>query len=281
MREGLRLGALLGLLGLMLLLATAVLVWGGMGGASPLTDAESVHRTAAGNALTLLIGFGGAGLIFLLVSGKDGRILLYKWQAPLSIYGWIALFMGGLFLVLPWLGLDAESFRLPASLSHWERFLEEQEARIETLIYAFIEHGSLPLLLLYMGVAPAVAEELFFRGALQLQLGRLFKRSHLALWLSAFLFSLVHFQVYGFIPRLLLGAAMGYLTLWTGRLFPAIWAHFLNNAYATITAYVGMHFFHHPEWISSTYRPPLWLALSGAFIAGLAGYQLYNRLFRA
>lgn len=281
MRELLRLAALLGLLGIMMLATTVLLMMMGLVSSGAVVDMDSAHRTAGINALTLLISFGGAGVLYFMLLGRtEGWKKLVGAGTSLSGYGWIGIFMLGLFLLLPWLGLDAESFRLPASLSRWEAMLEAQEAQIERLMRALILHGELPFLLLYMAVAPAVAEELFFRGALQTQLVRMMN-PHLAVWLSAFIFSAIHLQVYGFLPRLLLGAVMGYLVLWTGRLAPAVWAHFLNNAYATLMAYAGVHFFGRPEWIDSTYRPPLWIAIVGAAIAGAAGYQLYRKLHRA
>jgi len=283
MQEFLRLAALLVLLGVMMLVTTGILLMMGIAPSSKINivDADTAHLAAGANALTLMISFGGAGLLYLMLLGRaEGWKKLKGLGASLSVYGWIGLFMLGLFLLLPWLALDADSFTLPASMKEVEALLEAQEDQIEALMRALIQHGALPLLLLYMAVAPAVAEELFFRGALQTQLARMMN-AHLGVWLSAFIFSAIHLQVYGFIPRLLLGAVMGYLTLWTGRLAPAIWAHFLNNAYATIMAYAGVHFLEHPEWLDSTYRPPIWVALIGALIAGAAGYQLYRKLRRA
>ncbi|MCX7606918.1 MAG: CPBP family intramembrane metalloprotease [Bacteroidia bacterium] len=280
MRELLRTAALLVLLGVTLVVGGVVV--GGMGlTATEIQDAETATKAAGGNALLLVIGFAGAALLYFALLGRgEGSRLLRGAGGGAATYGWIALLMMGLFPLLPWLGWDAESFRLPASLKSWEQLLELQEARVEAIMRSVIQHGSLPLLILFMAVAPGICEELFFRGALQTQLRR-FLHPHVAIWLTALLFSLIHFQVYGLIPRALLGAIMGYLTWWTGKLWPAIWAHFLNNAYATVVAYVGLHVFHHPEWIDSTYRPPLWLALAGAVIAGAAGYQLYRRLHRA
>ncbi|MCX8113302.1 MAG: CPBP family intramembrane metalloprotease [Bacteroidia bacterium] len=280
MREFLRLAALLGLLGLAVIASGILLSSLGLTPV-PVSDQGTAHRTAGGNALTLLISFGGAGLLYFMLMGRGENWRLFKGLGgDMTIYLGIAGFMAGLFLLLPWLGLDAESFELPASLKRWERILEAQEAQIETLMRALIQYASLAFLLLTMAVAPAIAEELFFRGALQTQLARLMN-PHLAVWLAAFIFSAIHFQVYGLVPRFILGAVMGYLTLWTGRLAPAMWAHFLNNAYATILAYLGMHFLGHPEWIDSTYRPPLWIALLGAGIAGGTGFWLYRRLRRA
>lgn len=277
MREFLRLAALLVLWGVMLVVAS--LLSGLLGFAvTDIQDAATAHKAAGGNAFVLLVTFGGAAYLYFALLGRaEGWKLLRGVGADRATYGWIALFMAGLFLVLPWLGLDEESFRLPPSLHKVEVALEAQEARVEEIMQKLITHGSLPLLLLFMAVAPGFCEEFFFRGAFQYQLRRLMN-PHLAVWLTGLIFSLVHLQVYGLVPRWLLGVVMGYLTLWSGRLWPAAWAHFLNNAYATIVAYAGVHWLGHPEWIASTYRPPFVLAIVGAAIAGAAGFQVYKKL---
>ncbi|MCS7153509.1 MAG: CPBP family intramembrane metalloprotease [Bacteroidia bacterium] len=280
MRELLRLAALLGILGVTLF-STSFLISNIVEDPAKITTAADAHRMSGGNALMLLLSFGLTGLLYLTVIRPDHeQNLLKSLGTSLSTYWLLAVFMLGIFFILPWLGLDAESFQLPPSLHEIEELLELQEAQIEVLMRSLIRYGNLFFLLLTMALAPAVAEELFFRGALQTQFSYLMNR-HMAVWLTAFIFSAIHFQVYGFIPRLLLGAIMGYLTLWTKSLAPAIWAHFLNNAYATIVAYLGMHVFDSPEWIDSTYRPPLWTALLGAVIAGGVGYHLFRRLHRA
>lgn len=267
MKEWLRLALLFVLLGIMLIVGTV------LGAALGLQDthietAADAHRVSGGNALLLIVAFGGSGLLFLLIRGVEAGFFLRP-KANSTFYGWVAVLMLGLFLLLPWLALDEESFRLPASLRAWELKLEAQEASIEALMRQLIQYGNLFLLTLFMAVAPAVGEELFFRGALQTQLQRLMN-PHAAIWLSAIIFSAIHFQVYGFIPRMLLGAVMGYLAWRVGSLLPAMWAHFLNNTYATVFAYAGMHWLGHPEWMENSYRPPIAIAIVGAGIAGVA-----------
>jgi uncharacterized protein len=57
---------------------------------------------------------------------------------------------------------------------------------------------------------------------------------HAAVWLTAIVFSVIHFQFYGFLPRVLLGALLGYLVIWTGSIWASILAHFANNALAFV-----------------------------------------------
>lgn len=271
----LRLAALLVLWGLMLGVG-AYLAYPFQGETPLATSPETAHRIAGGNALLLLVGFGASALLyFLLLDRKQGFQLARGFGGGLATYFWIAVLMGGLLPLLPWLGLDAESFHLPEDFQELELYLEAQEKNIEDLMRSLITHGDLLPLLLFIAVVPAVCEELFFRGALQGIFTRMMN-PHLAIVLTAVVFSLIHFQVYGFIPRAILGILMGYLVYASGRLAPAIWAHFLNNAYATLLAYAGVHVFERPEWIDSTYRPPFWIALAGAAVAGAAAYALYR-----
>jgi len=85
-----------------------------------------------------------------------------------------------------------------------------------------------------MALLPAFAEELSFRGTLQQILGN----KHLAIWLTAIVFSAIHMQFYGFIPRMLMGAMFGYIFVWTGSLWVPIVMHFTNNSLAVIAYYL-------------------------------------------
>ncbi len=83
--------------------------------------------------------------------------------------------------------------------------------------------------ILFIGVFAAVAEEVFFRGVLQQLLIKLFKNIHSGVWMGAFIFSMMHMQFYGFLPRIILGAMLGYLFAYSKNLWIPIIVHFLNN----------------------------------------------------
>lgn len=92
--------------------------------------------------------------------------------------------------------------------------------------------------LLFIALIPAIGEELTFRGMLQQALHRGCKNAHVAVFLSAFIFSFVHFQFYGFLPRLFLGLILGYLFYYSGSLWTSILMHFVNNGAAVVVAYL-------------------------------------------
>lgn len=130
---------------------------------------------------------------------------------------------------------------LPDCMAGIEQAMMQMEQQVEALTTAFLDVADaqgLMLNLLVLALVPAIAEELFFRGALQRLLTDAIN-AHLAIWAAAFVFSAIHFQFYGFVPRLLLGAALGYLYWYSGSLWPSVVAHFVNNAMTVILAFAA------------------------------------------
>jgi membrane protease YdiL (CAAX protease family) len=97
--------------------------------------------------------------------------------------------------------------------------------------------GELLINLLLMALLPALGEELVFRGVVQQYGYALFKRKTVSVWLTALLFSAIHFQFEGFIPRFLLGLVLGYLFYWTNQILIPIILHFANNAIMVTASY--------------------------------------------
>jgi hypothetical protein len=61
---------------------------------------------------------------------------------------------------------------------------------------------------------------------------------HLAVWLTAFLFSAIHFQFFGLVPRMVLGALFGYYFYWTGNIWLSVFGHSLNNGLTLVGLYL-------------------------------------------
>lgn len=156
---------------------------------------------------------------------------------------------------------------LPESLKGIEEMMRSMEdSALETtnLLLSGKTIGSLILNLTVVAGFAAISEELFFRGALQQFLKEKFKKGHVAVWLTAVVFSLVHFQFYGFLPRLFLGAVLGYLFLYTENLWTPILFHFLNNATVIILNY----FWSDIEWYNIIEETPITTTFIGfAFIS--------------
>jgi membrane protease YdiL (CAAX protease family) len=92
--------------------------------------------------------------------------------------------------------------------------------------------------IMIIAVLPAISEELIFRGVFQKIFQNIFRSGHLAVWFTSFLFSAIHLQFYGFLPRFILGLIFGYLFLWSRNLWFPVIAHFINNAVPAAGTYL-------------------------------------------
>lgn len=131
----------------------------------------------------------------------------------------------------------------------------------------------LVITLLVVAVTPAIGEELMFRGVLQPIFEKIFKNGHVAVWVAAILFSAIHFQMQGFLPRMFLGAILGYCYLWTRNLWVPMFAHFVFNGSQVIAAYVGEMEMETPNVELSKIIVPSLVSL--AFLFGL-GYFFWK-----
>ena len=98
--------------------------------------------------------------------------------------------------------------------------------------------GGLLFNLLIIALIPAIGEELTFRGVLQQGLTRRMN-PHIAILLSSAIFSFIHFQFYGFLPRMFLGMLLGYLFYTSGSLWTSMLMHFINNGCAVVVYYLN------------------------------------------
>lgn len=133
------------------------------------------------------------------------------------------------------------NLQLPSFFHDWEIVMQQMEQtalnQTNTMLNT-ISIGGLIVSILIVGVLTGFSEELLFRGTLQRIIASNGLNKHLSIWLTAFIFSLIHFQFYGFFPRMLLGAFFGYIFMWTGSIWVAAFAHILNNS-----IYVVYHWF--------------------------------------
>lgn len=164
------------------------------------------------------------------------KVDLLLWVAVLSVC-WMPI-MG---LAMEW----NQKMAFPSflkSIENWMRLMEDAGTKTTEAILKMNNLGDLLINLLVIAITPAICEEFIFRGAVQRTIFRIKTNPHIAIWISAAIFSAIHFQFFGFLPRLLLGAAFGYVYYWTGSIWYAVFAHFLNNAYAVCVAYyLQMH----------------------------------------
>ena len=124
------------------------------------------------------------------------------------------------------------SLHLPESMAEIEAALRAMEDAAEGTVQMMLgahTPGNLIMNVLIIGVMAGFSEELFFRGALQRLLGTTRMSRNAAVWVAAIVFSAVHFQFFGFVPRMLLGVFFGYLLVWSGSVWLPMLIHTLNN----------------------------------------------------
>jgi membrane protease YdiL (CAAX protease family) len=131
---------------------------------------------------------------------------------------------------------------LPESLSELEAWMKESETQMMELTKFLTDFENIQELLagiLVIGVLAGIGEEVFFRGLIQPKI-RLYTGSiHWGIWLTAIIFSAIHMQFYGFLPRMFLGAIFGYLYVYSGSLVYPILAHILNNSITVLLIYLS------------------------------------------
>lgn len=160
---------------------------------------------------------------------------------------WLYVSLLSIFLI-PVVGLVATlngMIHLPDFLGGLSAWMAEVEAESNSILETILgDQGMCVLLLniLICAVFPAVCEEFFFRGTLQPFFRNWFRNKHAAVWVTAFIFSAIHLQFSGFFARLLLGAYLGYLFVWSGSLWLPILAHLLHNTLSIVFPNVIAYF---------------------------------------
>jgi len=181
-------------------------------------------------------------IVYALVAEK-GFKSFYTFNKKISLP---IIVMGSLIIVLAlplvnYLGDMNKNIVLPESMKAIENWMQQTELLAEEMIKVFLADTSFVQLmvnLLMIAVIPAIGEELIFRGILLKSLNKMISNIHVAALVSAIIFSAVHMQFYGFLPRMVLGLVLAYLFIWSGSIWVPIIAHFANNAMAVMVAYL-------------------------------------------
>ncbi len=193
------------------------------------TRVETVLRisTVAQNVLAFLLP---AVIVALSVTKLPADMLGLR-KCP-SFY-WLWIVPATVIVAQPAL----ETFATALEQLPWPAWVLAFEAQAEATVQMLIGGNSaahIALAVCVIGILPGICEEVFFRGALQGLLMRRPLNHHAAIWIAATVFSLLHFQFVGFVPRVLMGAFFGYLYYWSGSLWVPILAHTTNNSFAVI-----------------------------------------------
>ena len=164
-----------------------------------------------------------------------------------------------------------------AGMEAWMRAAEENAGKMTLLIFGNWSAGAYIVALMIAGVLAGVSEEMYFRGTLQRLIATVPVNKHVAVWVTAVIFSAVHMQFYGFVPRMLLGAYFGYLAVWTECLWVPVVAHILNNSLAATSMWLA-----HRDGTAAidtigTEPQHWWLTLTSAVIVAALITMTYKR----
>ena len=180
----------------------------------------------------------------ILFDGRPARYLQLSSKPKIMSFLILGLLMLATIPIINWLSEINSHLALPSFLSSVEKWMkssEEQAAKLTDVFLNLNSFGELLFALFMIALIPAIGEEFLFRGLLQKLLTQWMKNNHVAIFTTAALFSAMHMQFYGFVPRMFLGVILGYSVLWSGSLWISITGHFINNALAVTFTYLAKH----------------------------------------
>lgn len=168
---------------------------------------------------------------------------------------------------------------LPESMAGMESWMKEMETQLMELTKFLTDFQSVSELLtgiLVIGVFAGVGEELFFRGLIQPKMQGYFKSAHWGIWITAIIFSAIHVQFFGFLPRVFLGALFGYMYHYSGSLHYPILAHIFNNSLTVVVVYLSNqgYFDFDLESTDSVSYP----AALGGFLVLILGFLYFKKV---
>ncbi|MCG3166033.1 MAG: hypothetical protein POELPBGB_01809 [Bacteroidia bacterium] len=162
-------------------------------------------------------------------------------------------------------------------IKEWIKQAEEQG---EVVTKAFLKADNAGVFILnvfIMAFLPALGEEIFFRGMIQQYTTKAVKNVYIAIVITAIIFSAFHFQFLGFLPRMLLGIILGCIFVWSGNIWLAVFAHFLNNGAAVTLDYLNQRNVINEEQLESVASDNVLVVVLSLVLLGMFLFVLYKR----
>lgn len=224
-------------------------------------------------------------LINKSVEGR--RVLSTMWMERCPTFKSIALVVLVYIVALPAMNYLVnwnEGLHLPHALNDLERTLRAMEDDAKAITEQLLttqSWGLMVVMVLLVGLLTGMGEEIFFRAGMLGSMRHGGVNRHVAIWVAAIIFSTIHMQFYGFVPRMLLGAWFGYLMLWSGEVWTPIIAHTLNNGAVVVCTFLANN-----HYINSNYLETLglpgegekpWLAVASAMVTALVIYIFMHK----
>lgn len=222
---------------------------------------NNISMLKVGQGISSALMFIAPPLILYAIT-RTQPMLQLGFRAPAK--GWMLLIgIALMFISLPLtniLGEWNEKVNFGETLETWLKFFEDTAADLTQRMLEVDSIWGLLFNLLVIALIPAIGEELTFRGVLQQALTKGCKNVHVAVFITAFVFSFIHFQFYGFLPRMFLGLLLGYLYYYSRSIWTSILMHFINNGTAVVLGYLEYKNLTGIDWehFGSTSSLPLW-----------------------
>ena len=168
----------------------------------------------------------------------------------------------------------------PESMVFIKEVLDKAEADMTAQMRQFLimdNSGQFLFSFLVMAILPAVGEELLFRGVIQPVMKKAFGGANIAIWITAFLFALLHQQFYAFLSIMALGVVLGYIKEWSGSIWVPIILHLINNG----AIILGVYFLEMPYDNESMLGDEVnWMISIPMLIGFVAALVVLRKLFR-
>ena len=165
-----------------------------------------------------------------------------------------------------------QNIELPSWLQGLESMLRDMEDKAAATTDELLDTQSVGMMIFMVfvvGILTGLGEEIFFRAGL---LGTMLHgkvNKHVAVWAVAIVFSAIHLQFFGFVPRIVLGAWLGYLLVWSGEVWTPIIAHALNNGSIVLVTYLANQNIISDNYLETTGANDHWMALGSAGVTVL------------
>lgn len=235
-------------------------------------DLKSINYVIASSIVQNLVMFILPVLVLAILSNKvELKPLshtLWMTKGPtlksiaLVVLVWIAA-MPAMNYVVEW----NQNIEFPSWMQGVEQQLRDMENEAATTTNELLDTKSVGMMIFMVflvGVLTGIGEEIFFRAGL---LGTMLHgkvNKHVSVWAVAIVFSAIHLQFFGFVPRVLLGAWLGYLLVWTGEVWTPIIAHALNNGSIVLVTFLANQNYISDNYVETSGTSDPWMALGSA-----------------
>jgi membrane protease YdiL (CAAX protease family) len=200
-------------------------------------------------------------------TSKSFYFLGLKKAEKSGMYGLAILCIMLAFPFVIWLGELNQHIPLP----QWMTAMEKDTAKQMEALLKINKPVDILINVIIIAILPAICEELCFRGALQRILIHCTKNPWIGIVITSILFSALHLQFQGFLPRMFLGIVLGALYWYSGSLWTSILAHFVNNGVQVIVVSFA------PKYVNENPTMPVFAGLISGIIVFIILW-IYARL---